>query len=97
MTISWATAGQTATSTVHYGIVGESMNSSAQGYSVSYIAPMWHHHVVILDLKLVTNYAYTCGDAVGGFSEQLVFTSAAGYETTSIKVVWNTGSCPCHD
>ncbi len=61
--------------------------SPATGTSVSYLPPYFHHHVAFVGLALGTVYFYQCGDAAGGFSPTLTFTSAVGYESSShVKV-----------
>lgn len=87
MAVSWATDGNTATSTVKYGLSADALTETATGTAVSYITPLFHHHVVFTGLKLKTQYFYSCGDEAGGFSPVMSFVSAAGYETqTDVKL-----------
>ena len=74
MAISWATMnGTTATSTVKYGTSATNLTMTATGFAVTYIEPGYHHHVVLSDLQLDSQYFYQCGDAAGGFSDVISF------------------------
>ena len=50
--MSWATPVQTAASVVVYGLSDDNLHLRAQGTSTSYLAPYWHHHVVLPQLQV---------------------------------------------
>ncbi|CAH0475717.1 unnamed protein product [Peronospora belbahrii] len=76
VTISWATAMKTSTSSVRYGVSKHKLSTIQQAQKpceqydfCSYTSP-WLHHVTISGDKLApnTNYFYQCGDDMGGWS-----------------------------
>lgn len=76
MTISWATQGDTATSTVKYGTSPDNMSLIATGTSKTYYGNKFFHHTTLEVLTPNTRYFYSCGDEDGGFSNISTFNSA---------------------
>ncbi len=64
------------TSAVRYGVSSTNLTQREVGFSASYLAPYWHHHVVLTGLDLDTTYYYKCGDVAAGFSPILSFNTA---------------------
>ncbi|GAB9469910.1 hypothetical protein Gpo141_00007172, partial [Globisporangium polare] len=77
ITVSWASATQTQTSTVRFGLDAANLGSIAQAetkseqYQFCQYASPWFHHVVIPSCQLEpsTTYYYQCGDEAGGWSD----------------------------
>jgi hypothetical protein len=82
--VSWRTLGHPNTSTVYYGLQGQSSAfGKAIGTSISYThadydgdVVLWNHHTVVRGLKPNIFYWYQCGDQIGGFSPKYEFKTA---------------------
>ncbi|KAE9352150.1 hypothetical protein PF008_g5598 [Phytophthora fragariae] len=84
MTVSWATAAKTATSSVRYGLSKDELSTVQQAeepceqYDFCKYKSPWLHHVTIPGDKLSpdTTYYYQCGDEAGGWSTVYSFKTA---------------------
>mmetsp|Transcript_3187 Transcript_3187/g.4798 ORF Transcript_3187/g.4798 Transcript_3187/m.4798 type:complete len:500 (+) Transcript_3187:76-1575(+) len=77
VTVSWATAKETETSIVKYGLSKTSLTSTVSGFQKQYLEEgNYHHFALVPNLKAGTVYYYQCGDDKVGFSEVFSFVSA---------------------
>jgi len=83
MTVSWITAGATASSSVLFGPASGVYSFNATGDQTTYF-DSYSHHVVLQNLQPSTRYFYICGDSAGGFSTEYNFETAPAAPRQSV-------------
>jgi hypothetical protein len=75
MSISWSTINDTQTHLVKYGTSSGNYASISNGYSQQYYETFHHHTILPSSLLPNTQYYYTVGDEIDGFSKEFTFMS----------------------